>query len=243
MIVPVAGRMTVRIAGQEFCGEPGMVLIYPRGIGHEECSDAEHPAETRFISFDWDRASEGLPLRVEDVDGRIRQAIDWLYADRDLADSPAVKELRETMLRLILSRYQICARHNRQEDELVRRVRTYAREHLASPITLEELAETVSLSRFHFIRVYRRLSGRSPMAEVRAIRLEHARELLLSTGLLLKQIAPRCGMGSEYALSRAFARQFGYPPSEVRQRRAGADSRLTIPADEPTIAFKERNRT
>ena len=219
LIIPLAGRMLTRIAGQEIVGHPGVVLLYPRHVVHEERSDPDHPVATQFVAFLWEWRSDDLPLFVADSAGRLRQTVEWLYADRDLVDSPAVHSQRQSLLEFALSHYLLCAHRNPQDDTLVRTVRDYARQHLAEPVTLEVLAQTVGLSRFHFLRVFSRLAGRSPMADVRALRLEHARELLLTTGLPLKQIAPRCGMGSEYALSRAFSRHFGYSPSELRQKR------------------------
>ena len=218
LIVPVAGRMHVLLGGEQISAGPGTVLLYPRGVTHEEHADVAHPVATQFIAFNWDQDSATVPVRGEDVDGRIRQAVQWLYTDRDLADSWLTAQQRDATLRLILISYLACVRRNTRAEAIVRRVRRHVREHLPGPLTLRELADLAGLSPFHFIRVYRTLAGRTPMQDVRAIRLEHARELLLTTTMPLKQIAPRCGLGSEYALSRAFSRQFGYPPSTLRRR-------------------------
>lgn len=218
LIVPIAGRMSVRLAGREISAGAGTVLLYPRGVAHEERTDRQHPVATRFLSFQWDRSNEALPLEAEDHEGRIREAVEWLYRDRDLVTTPAVTRQREATLEMILSVYLVCAARRPEEDDLVRRVRRHVREHLAEGLLLEDLAEVGGMSRFHFLRVYERLTGRSPMADVRRMRLEHARELLLTTSLPLKQIAPLCGLGSEYALSRAFSQHFNHPPSNLRRR-------------------------
>lgn len=218
LIIPVAGRMTVRMAGQTFTGEPGDILVYPPGIAHEERSDTQHPVATHFFAFNLERPADAWPLRMADVGGRLRQISAWLVDDRDMADSPAVQSSRQALLELALAHCDVCARHNLEDDRLVRAVRTYVRQHLAEDLALDDLAEVAGLSRFHFLRVYERLAGRPPMGDVRAIRLEHARQLLLTTDLPLKAIAPRCGLGSEFALSRAYKRHFGHNPSSLRRR-------------------------
>lgn len=219
LIVPLAGQMSVHLGGRDILAKPGMALLYPRGMVHEERADPEHPISTRFLSFEWDREPQTAPLHAHDHEGRIREAVEWLYRDRDLAETPAVRRQRQATLELVLAVYMVCATRNPQEDELVRNIRRHVREHLAELILLEQLAEIAGLSRFHFVRTYHKLTGRTPMADVRTMRLEHARELLLTTALPLKQIAPLSGMGSEYALSRAFSRHFDYPPSRLRRRR------------------------
>jgi len=218
MIVPISGIMSVIIAGQEIQADQQHVMLYPRGVAHEERSEQRYPVATRFFSFGWDCPTDTFPLCVFDTGARLHQIVAWMAEDRDLAESPAVRARRESLLQLALAHYAVCAAHNPEDDRLVREIRTHVREHLADDLTLGRLAEVAGLSRFHFLRIYQRLAGRPPMADVRAIRLEHARQLLLSTDLPLKAIAPRCGMGSEFALSRAYKRHFGHNPSTLRRR-------------------------
>ncbi len=218
MIVPISGVMSVTIAGKEIRADQQHAMLYPRGIAHEEHSDRRDPVATRFFSFGWDCPADRFPLRVFDTGGRLHQIIGWMAEDRDLAESPAVRTRRNSFLQLALAHYAVCAAHNPEDDRLVREIRTHVRQRLADDLTLGELAKVAGLSRFHFLRLYERLAGRPPMADVRAIRLEHARQLLLTTDLPLKAIAPRCGMGSEFALSRAYKRHFGHNPSTLRRR-------------------------
>ncbi len=217
LILPLAGRMEVQIAGQHLEATRGHVLLYPPGVHHEESSVPADPVSTLFISFHWPSAGSGLPCRVADPDGRIRQGLQWLFADRDRPSSPWLQDERERLLGFILARFQTIARMPSGDDQMVDRTRAYIRQHLTRRIRLDELAALAGLSRFHFLRAYRRRAGRPPLADVRALRLNHARELLLTTNLGLKQIAPRCGFASEFALSRAFSRHFGQPASTLRQ--------------------------
>jgi transcriptional regulator GlxA family with amidase domain len=61
------------------------------------------------------------------------------------------------------------------------------------------------------------LTGLTPMEDLRQLRLEAARDLLLTTDLPLKAIAPRTGLGDEYHLSRLFRRAFGIAPGALRR--------------------------
>jgi AraC-like DNA-binding protein len=74
------------------------------------------------------------------------------------------------------------------------------------------------------------------MADVRAIRAQYARELILGTHLPLKEIAPRAGLGNEYSMSRLFRRVFQMPPGQYRRfqaRRGGEGGRRTDPSVAP----------
>ena len=56
------------------------------------------------------------------------------------------------------------------------------------------------------------------MDELRRMRLNEARLMILSTTLPLKAIAPAVGIGDEYQLSKLFRRQFGISPRALRTR-------------------------
>jgi AraC-like DNA-binding protein len=216
LIVPLSGQMRVHIAGQTFHATRGDALFYPTAQPHEEWSDPRSPATTLFASFYWPAAPAATPYHITDPSERILQAMHWLFADRDLPTSPQLLAQRHQTLLFILSRLTWCGRSLGPGDALVHTIRSFIRQHLATPINLDALARLADMSKFHFLRHYTRLTGRSPMEDVRALRMEHARDLLLHSDLPLKQIAPRCGVGSEFALSRAFKRHFGFPPSQLR---------------------------
>jgi len=74
------------------------------------------------------------------------------------------------------------------------------------------------MSKFAFVRKFRRLRGRTPMEELRLLRLDRARTLLLTTSLPVKAIAPEVGIGDEYQLSKLFRRHFNLAPSQLRTR-------------------------
>jgi len=142
----------------------------------------------------------------------------WLEAERE-AYFPGVGAFRQRLLESLLAEYVRLAVH--AEHTLIDRTRAYVRAHLGDPFTLEDLAKTAGLSRFYFTRAYKRLTGLSPMQDARRIRVEEARKLILSTGLGLKEIAPRVGLANQYHLSRLLKRHAGAGARELRQRPRG----------------------
>ena len=97
-------------------------------------------------------------------------------------------------------------------------IREYMRSRLKQKIYLADLAHQVGMSKFAFVRKYKRLSGRTPMQDLQRMRLNQARNMLLASGLPLKAIAPEVGLGDEYQLSKLFRRHFRLSPSELRMR-------------------------
>ncbi|MFC5825976.1 AraC family transcriptional regulator [Nonomuraea insulae] len=91
------------------------------------------------------------------------------------------------------------------------------RERLAEPLTLAAIAAEVHLSVYHFVRVFREATGRTPHRYLTRLRIERAQRLLSTSSLSVEQIAGRCGFASPGALSSAFLRQTGVRPSAYRK--------------------------
>jgi AraC-like DNA-binding protein len=88
--------------------------------------------------------------------------------------------------------------------------------HLDEELTLEDIAAAARLSRFHFLRVFQRAHGRTPMDFLRDLRMRRALTLLDSTGLGVTEIAEKVGM-SRVALWRSLRAKKGAGAREVRR--------------------------
>jgi AraC family transcriptional regulator len=90
----------------------------------------------------------------------------------------------------------------------VKLVRDYIAGHLNSDLRLEDLANLVGLSRFHFIRAYKDATGRTPMRDVAQARVEKAQHLL-RRGASLEAAATGAGFSTTMQMQRTLKRVFG----------------------------------
>jgi AraC family transcriptional regulator len=97
-----------------------------------------------------------------------------------------------------------------------RAVRDYVHAHLAERISLQDLASSVALSRFHFARRFRQSTGTSPHEFVLAQRVERAATMLSRTDTPLREVALRCGFADQSHLTRVFKRHMGTTPGRYR---------------------------
>ena len=87
-------------------------------------------------------------------------------------------------------------------------------------ILLQDLADAVDLSAFHFQKLFKKETGESPAACIARIRLDRAAHLIrVNENLSLTKIALDCGFNSPSSFSRAFAQKFGTSPSQFKQQR------------------------
>jgi len=99
--------------------------------------------------------------------------------------------------------------------------------HLAEPCSIEELADLVHLSPFHFCRMFRRSTGRSPHAFLTDRRIARARHLLEDTDLPIVEIARRVGFGTQSHFTTTFRQATGSAPGAYRLRAKPASISAT----------------
>ncbi|TDC85682.1 AraC family transcriptional regulator [Micromonospora sp. KC606] len=84
------------------------------------------------------------------------------------------------------------------------------------PLSLEAMADSAFLSRFHFSRLFRSRTGTSPGRFLAAIRIFKAKHLLLETEMSVTDIAYAVGYNSPGAFISRFTRSVGISPARYR---------------------------
>lgn len=100
----------------------------------------------------------------------------------------------------------------------IEEVLSYINEHIDQPLTLESLAQHVSLSPFYFSRVFKRETGYTLREYLINTRINAARFYLRTTQLSIKEITYRCGYGSDSTFCTTFKRITGMTPLEYRNQ-------------------------
>lgn len=90
-------------------------------------------------------------------------------------------------------------------------------ENLGEPLTVDDLARTAMFSKFHFSRVFQRMTGLSPVRFLSALRIEEAKRLLRSTSLTVADISHQVGYNSVGTFSTRFHTSVGMSPREYRR--------------------------
>ena len=99
----------------------------------------------------------------------------------------------------------------------IRELQIWIAEHLETRLSVEDLADRMSMSVRNFERVFTREVGTTPSQYVLHMRVEAARRLLERTDGGLKQVAAAAGFGSIDVMRRAFVRLLGITPRRYRE--------------------------
>lgn len=137
-----------------------------------------------------------------------------------LADEAWVEEQCHQMLaRLIEGEHRLRHRADRIDsikpatrEELLRRLgwaADFMQSSYADAISLDDVARAARLSKFHLIRLFRRVHGVTPHVFLQNKRARVARRLIESTALELNEIAVQVGFGTRFTMFRQLRRVYG----------------------------------
>ena len=132
---------------------------------------------------------------------------------------------RELLYRVLQSEHgQVLRQFARADSRLsqIQRAVKWIRAHLAEPLPVESLAAIAAMSVSSFHRHFKAVTGLSPLAYHKQMRLREARRRLLAEAGAVAQVAFSVGYESVSQFTREYTRQFGLPPARDAARlRAG----------------------
>jgi AraC-like DNA-binding protein len=222
---------------EHFCASPAAVYVVPaeanarwRLDGESQCVYLAMPGnevEALLRQFDVPRPSDclwGLAGGGFD-EALVHELVLRLWQEVSLVGpSPLLgSSCRIAVLHALARRFQrssgVGARTVPKLDRpTLHRVLAAIQELPAAGLSVEQLAKVAGLSPFHFSRLFRNSTGRSPYSYYDELRFQRARELLSATDLTVADIGRRLGFSHPSQFTRAFRRQAGCSPSAYRDQ-------------------------
>ncbi len=87
------------------------------------------------------------------------------------------------------------------------------------PVDVQSMARSAGMSKYHFIREFKRMTGITPWRYLMARRMSRAKELLIDSSLSIKQIAFSLGFNDPNYFSRLFRKETGVSAREFREQQ------------------------
>ena len=203
-------RITLVPAGMLLCGTfrvepaPSTMILFPKGRLQGMLPRAADPIRP-------------LAMVIDDTLADIFGTMETLVLGKSLDSQRRL----EGLTRDVADQLQARALHDQGGNGSLalspfnlRRVMAFIDENLARALTVDELAAHIGLSTFHFLRVFKQATGRTPHRHIVLRRLATAQMKIASTDLRIAEIAAQCGFASPAHLATSFRRHFGVSPMQ-----------------------------
>lgn len=217
----LAGNYTEKLAGTTAERAPSTLIFYPPDATHAE----KHHSKGRHFLIEFDRhrtdslRDYGLTLTEPAAYSDLPDSITArLYREFRNPDDFSVLALEALTIELtvdVLRRQR--GNNERQAPRWLDEVRQILHDGFQEPISLDYLAAAVGVHPVHLVRVFRKFHHCTVSDYIRRLRIEQARQKILSSNESLVEIALSTGFADQPHFSRSFKRVTGMTPSEFRK--------------------------
>ena len=148
----------------------------------------------------------------------MRAMFDIIYPDGIFAAD--MKD--DTGLRGVFSEISVLMRGNDAKSPAnasddIRKVVQYIQACYGEPMTLDDMVARAHMSKYHFIRLFKRVIGVTPYRYLTAHRINAAKTLLRTTDMQVGEIAEKCGFSDTSNFVVQFKKHAGQKPLEYRK--------------------------
>jgi AraC-like DNA-binding protein len=102
--------------------------------------------------------------------------------------------------------------------EIITKAIKFIEQHFIENISVEDIANSVFLSKYHFIRMFKKHTDLTPYAHIIKLRILYAFHLLTNSTHSVELIGEKCGFNSTEHFIRLFRKYTGCSPSQFRKR-------------------------
>lgn len=107
---------------------------------------------------------------------------------------------------------------NDSKEQRLKAIVSFVHAHYSEPITVEDMAKHVGISRTECFRCFQSVLQKTPVEYLTEYRLSMAAAMLVNTGRTVADIAEACGFQSASYFGKLFRAHYGKTPKEHRSR-------------------------
>lgn len=179
----------------------------------------------KFNGISCDKFEYESHIRSEKLNSLFAETVTAIKTHDELKESMVKASLLNLMVYLTKNHAEP-AKHNQGQSsitgESIRLAIGYIRSHIFNRLTLDEVADEVGLSKYHFSREFKKATGMTVVSYINTVRCANARKLLLKNEYSIHDIAIKCGFENDSYFSKTFKKHIGVLPSDfVKEQNNG----------------------
>ena len=226
LVLANTGSFQIRVRGVNYPMSRDRALLIPRNTPYALESDESF--EHVVVHFDIE-IFEGDEISIGDMGDGFFSIPRYITADVAFRtsmeravlvradDAFGVVERRMALLRALLCMARLTP--DCRESRTVKRMKEYFEGCADGRMDLSFLSAELGYTKQYLIRLFKRETGKTPIAYFNELRLARGAALLLNEEKSIAEVAQGCGFDDYNYFSRAFRRCYGVSPSEYRKQR------------------------
>ncbi|MBQ0757423.1 MAG: AraC family transcriptional regulator, partial [Amphritea sp.] len=229
LIYCLEGKGKIRINQKNFAINSGDLAVLPRGLAHQYASSLNFPWTIYWCHFEGELSDEfvnhlQLPKQKHVIHlglhSNLVSEFDALLEARHSsyhlnAFINAANQLRQILTHIAL--LQPLVRSQDADSFNLEKVHSLMQARIHEQLDIDTLAASVNLSKFHFIKRYKDVTGTTPINHFIQLKIERACHLLDISTRTIAEVAFMVGYEDAYYFSRMFKKVMGISPTQYRK--------------------------
>lgn len=207
-------------------GNAGSFVLFAPGEKQHHICTGNKTAEFYYVHFKCEKLPEGLTLKTSEVyELPFHQQVCAIFEeilDELLQKQPRYEELCLYKLLHLLTSFEREVLHTtapaKESFERIACAIQHMNRFYYENLNLQDYAKMCNMSKYHFLKVFEKVTGSTPLKYRNNIRLEHAAEYLLEEQRSAEEIGTLVGYSSAAYFSSAFKQKFGVSPKQYRKK-------------------------
>lgn len=213
------GNMQINAADRKLFARPYNMIVYPKNVVHREVLNiAEHQQIICIGIATEEPCFLQTAMEIDDSDGIFRWLMGRIYEEYSEGGVHREEMIRHYIPLLFLHMTRYFSRSNEKQHDFISRCINYIHDHFLEELTIEQLSAVAYVSPSHLTRIFRQRTGYSPLAYVRAYRLNIAKHELRYSRNSVEKIAVLSGFHDAKYFSRFFKAETGMTPRDYRRQ-------------------------
>ena len=167
------------------------------------------------------RAYQGEIVHIDDVKVPVPELIEKFGGNKEMVFESLFQNITcfpifndNNQLQYVVSVF-ITSRSYKDKEEIVKG-KEYIEDHWKEEFDIDKMASAVNLSRYHYMRLFKKHTGLTPFDYYQEVKIGKIKERLLDKNLSITQAFAYCGV--DYGnFARIFKEKVGMPPSQYRR--------------------------
>jgi len=171
--------------------------------------------------------TDSISFKPVITDGYAKKLFDKIvteYATQNTYQNAGIKSailnLMVYLARNYTEPYSFTGMNMQKKHESTKIAISYIKAHFNQKLTLEDIAYQAGFSKYYFLRMFKSVTGYTPIAYINKIRCENAKNLLLSGEANINEIGEKVGFDNFSYFSKKFKESEGCTPSEFIKKHS-----------------------
>ncbi len=197
----------------------GDFILYAPGEKQHHATLGTGTAEFYYVHFRCDRLPDGINMESSRIYPTSLSGVSQIF-EEILSETLEKKPHYEALcLAKLLALFAMIARESTHtqasggaEHRHIARAIQHIGKNCEKNLSLEEYAAMCHMSKYHFLRIFKSVTGQTPIEYRMRIRIENAKEMLDLGELSIAEIGEKLGFSSAAHFSDVFKKNTGFSP-------------------------------